>query len=92
VLRLENGKKRRITSKNRFFGFLGVVFLIDLKSVTLKNRVFYRAGSKIGFVQRSQDDVLAFFDSLTDWEFICAPEHKDPFERIAKHARCNSAP
>jgi hypothetical protein len=27
--------------------------LIDLKSVALKNRVFDRAGSKIGFVQRS---------------------------------------
>jgi cytochrome c peroxidase len=54
----------------------------------------YKSGLIAGFnlTQDEQDDVLAFFDSLTDWEFICAPEHNDPFERIAKHARCNSAP
>lgn len=37
-----------------------------------------------------QEDVLAFFDSLTDWEFICAPEHNDPFLNVPKNERCSA--
>ncbi len=33
-------------------------------------------------------DLLAFFDSLTDWDFICSDELSDPFEVIQKHAMC----
>jgi hypothetical protein len=46
------GKSGGLPLKTGFLAFWGL-FLIDLKSVALKNRVFYRAGSKIGFVQRS---------------------------------------
>jgi hypothetical protein len=48
------GKRGGLPLKTGFLAFWGC-FLIDLKSVALKNRVFYRAGSKIGFVQRSHN-------------------------------------
>lgn len=33
-------------------------------------------------------DLLAFFDSLTDWDFICRDSLSDPFGVIQKHAMC----
>lgn len=43
-----------------------------------------------GFVLDEQEltDLLAFFDSLTDWEFICNPEFSDPFGNIPMHESC----
>lgn len=38
--------------------------------------------------EQEKNDVLAFFDSLTDWEFICNPEFRDPFGNIPDHANC----
>ncbi len=35
------------------------------------------------------DDLLAFFDSLTDWSFVCNTEYSDPFGTIPMHERCN---
>lgn len=37
-------------------------------------------------------DLLAFFDSLTDWEFICEPRFSDPFGHIPMHENCGTAP
>ncbi|HEY1076255.1 MAG TPA: MbnH family di-heme enzyme, partial [Fontimonas sp.] len=34
------------------------------------------------------DDLLAFFDSLTDWDFICDDRLSDPFGQIPMHSRC----
>ena len=33
-------------------------------------------------------DVIAFFESLTDWEFICRDDLSDPFGNIPKHPSC----
>ncbi len=43
-----------------------------------------------GFVLDEQEltDLLAFFDALTDWDFICNPEHSDPFGNIPMHENC----
>jgi cytochrome c peroxidase len=43
-----------------------------------------------GFLLTEQEklDLLAFFDSLTDWEFICNPELSDPFGNIPMHSEC----
>lgn len=43
-----------------------------------------------GFVLAPEEklDVLAFLDSLTDWEFICDPRHSDPFGNIPPHEHC----
>lgn len=43
-----------------------------------------------GFVLDDQElaDLLAFFDALTDWEFICNPAHSDPFGNIPMHENC----
>ncbi len=43
-----------------------------------------------GFVLDDQEltDLLAFFDALTDWEFICNPAHADPFGNIPMHESC----
>ena len=38
------------------------------------------------------DDLLAFFDALTDWEFICDARFSDPFGRVPMHPRCGSPP
>lgn len=35
-------------------------------------------------------DLLAFFDSLTDWEVICREDLQDPFGRIPPHERCSA--
>jgi len=37
-------------------------------------------------------DLLAFFDSLTDWDFICDERFADPFGRIPMHAHCAPPP
>ncbi len=44
-----------------------------------------------GFLLTEQEkyDLLAFFDSLTDWEFICNPALSDPFGNIPMHEQCN---
>ncbi len=52
----------------------------------------YRDALMVGFTL-SQDeiaDVLAFLDSLTDWDFICDPRHADPFGRVPMHPRCTT--
>lgn len=33
-------------------------------------------------------DLLAFFDALTDWDFICNPDFADPFGHVPMHTRC----
>lgn len=38
---------------------------------------------------QEKQDVIAFFQSLTDWEFLCDPRFADPFGNFARHARCN---
>lgn len=37
------------------------------------------------------DDLLAFLDSLTDWQFICDPDLSDPFGRIPMHEHCGAS-
>lgn len=34
------------------------------------------------------NDLLAFFDALTDWRFICNPAFADPFGHIPMHEHC----
>jgi cytochrome c peroxidase len=43
-----------------------------------------------GFILTAQDknDLLDFFDSLTDWAFICAHELQDPFGVHLPHTQC----
>ncbi|WP_428309780.1 MbnH family di-heme enzyme [Hydrocarboniphaga sp.] len=47
----------------------------------------------IGFTisEEEVDDLLAFFDTLTDWEFICDPRHADPFGKIPMNEHCKVA-
>ncbi len=44
----------------------------------------------VGFELSAQEkqDVIAFFQSLTDWDFICDPRFADPFGEIPPHPRC----
>ena len=51
----------------------------------------YKSGFVLGFQLTEQEklDLLAFLDSLTDWEFICNPEFSDPFYNIPDHESCN---
>jgi len=44
----------------------------------------------IGFTisDAETDDLLAFFDSLTDWRFICDTRFSDPFGHVPMHERC----
>jgi cytochrome c peroxidase len=46
----------------------------------------------IGFrIEDSEvDDLLAFFDSLTDWDFVCDSRFSDPFHRVPMHERCTT--
>lgn len=37
------------------------------------------------------EDVLAYFDSLTDWDFICDERFSDPFGNVPMHERCATA-
>ncbi|MBK8536537.1 MAG: di-heme enzyme [Candidatus Competibacteraceae bacterium] len=34
-------------------------------------------------------DLIAFFQSLTDWEFLCDSRFADPFGNFPRHSRCN---
>lgn len=34
-------------------------------------------------------DLIEFFKSLTDWDFICNPRFVDPFGNFPRHPRCN---
>lgn len=34
------------------------------------------------------EDLLAFFDSLTDWDFVCDRRFSDPYGKVPMHARC----
>ncbi len=34
-------------------------------------------------------DLMAFLESLTDWEFICNPDFQDPFNQFALHPNCS---
>jgi cytochrome c peroxidase len=54
----------------------------------------YKDALMVGFTLNPQelDDVLAFLDALTDWDFICDPRHSDPFGRIPMHAACAQDP
>lgn len=44
----------------------------------------------IGFEISSSevDDLLAFLNALTDWQFVCNPDLADPFGNIPMHTRC----
>ena len=44
----------------------------------------------IGFrlTPREKEDVIEFFKSLTDWEFLCDPRFFDPFGNFERHSRC----
>jgi len=43
-----------------------------------------------GFVITADErlDLIEFFKSLTDWDFVCRDELSDPFGNIQKHAMC----
>ena len=43
-----------------------------------------------GFVITANErlDLIEFFRSLTDWEFICNPDFSDPFGNLPMHANC----
>jgi cytochrome c peroxidase len=43
-----------------------------------------------GFVITDEErtDLIAFLNSLTDWEFICDEHFSDPFYRITPHEDC----
>ena len=45
----------------------------------------------VGFSLTAQEkqDVIAFFQSLTDWNFVCDPRFVDPFGNFPRHSRCN---
>ena len=45
----------------------------------------------VGFALTEQEkqDIIAFFESLTDWEFLCDPRFIDPFGNFPRHTRCN---
>ncbi len=47
-----------------------------------------------GFVltAQEQEDLLAFFDSLTDWPFLCGELARDPFGQLPQHPQCGVAP
>ena len=50
----------------------------------------YKSSLIAGFVltEQERDEVLAFLQSLTDWDFICNPAFSDPFGNIPMHERC----
>lgn len=51
----------------------------------------YKSELIVGFSLTAQEkqDVIAFLQSLTDWEFICDPRFIDPFGNFPRHVRCN---
>lgn len=50
----------------------------------------YKDALMVGFTLSEQEiqDVLAFLDALTDWDFICNPDFADPDGVIPMHERC----
>lgn len=54
----------------------------------------YKDALLTGFSLSPQEleDVLAFLDALTDWDFICDTRFSDPFGRIPMHPRCTAPP
>lgn len=52
------------------------------------NKSILVAGFAIGASERA--DLLAFLDSLTDWEVVCREDLQDPFGRIPRHERCQA--
>jgi cytochrome c peroxidase len=44
----------------------------------------------VGFSLTTQEkqDVIAFLQSLTDWEFLCDPRFADPFGNFEAHSHC----
>lgn len=50
----------------------------------------YKDGQIVGFVlsESEKADVIEFFKSLTDWEFICRSDLQDPFGNFAPHPNC----
>ena len=51
----------------------------------------YKSEFMIGFSlnPREKQDVIAFLQSLTDWEFVCDPRFTDPFGNFPRPSRCN---
>ena len=49
-----------------------------------------RSGLVNGFVISTNErlDLIAFFESLTDWKFICRDDLSDPFGNTQKHTLC----
>ncbi|WP_370305856.1 MbnH family di-heme enzyme [Sinimarinibacterium flocculans] len=48
----------------------------------------------IGFAidENEVADLLAFFDALTDWDFVCDERFSDPFGQIPMHEACPASP
>jgi len=42
--------------------------------------------------EEEKADLIAFFQSLTDWEFLCDPRFADPFGNFPPHPRCATLP
>ncbi|MFO1421143.1 MAG: di-heme enzyme [Candidatus Competibacteraceae bacterium] len=51
----------------------------------------YKSELIVSFSLTAQEkqDVIAFLQSLTDWEFLCDPRFADPFGNFPRHTRCN---
>jgi cytochrome c peroxidase len=52
----------------------------------------YKDALMIGFsvTDAEVDDLLAFFDALTDWSFVCDPRFADPFGEVPMHGACSA--
>ena len=50
----------------------------------------FKSSLLAGFVLTEQEteDLLAFFESLTDWTLVCNPDLSDPFGNIVMHEAC----
>jgi cytochrome c peroxidase len=50
----------------------------------------YKSELIVPFILNTQEkqDLIAFLNSLTDWDFICDPRVADPFGNFPRHARC----
>lgn len=53
----------------------------------------YKDALMVGFslTPGEVDDLLAFLESLTDWDFVCDPRFSDPDGTMPMHARCDHA-
>lgn len=52
----------------------------------------YKSSLLTGFILSEQDkaDLIAFFESLTDWVFVCRADLQDPFGVHLPHEQCNA--